>query len=722
MSGEAMDEHFAATAAKLVQDAGPLTGKTFKYTQIDSWELGVPSWTAKFIEEFRHRRGYDPTRYLPALADKTLDTPEVTERFKWDYRRTVADLVAENYYGRLAKLSHEHGLLTHTESGGPFYAHWIDAMECEGTNDIPMAEFWTWRVPLGGFDGKPQLFEQGVSTPFFRSADPTFPAMTYGDIRQAASAAHVYGKPISQAEAFTSFISDWSEDPYFLKSFGDRAFCLGLTRNVLSFFVQQSTLTDKPGYEWVHVGTHFDRNITWWPMSRAWLTYLARCQHLLRQGTFVADVLYFAGEAVPNFVLRDRKPIAGFDFDVINAQALLTRAASQNGKVSLPGGMSYRYLVLPEGAAERITPTVLGKMRDLVEGGVTLVGARPKHSLGLTNYPQSEEQVKMIGDALWGTEGGKTGARSVGKGRVIWGKELEEVIEADKVQPDLELRRVPQGADLDWIHRHDGQSDIYFLANLTEQEVEIEAVFRVSGKAPELWDAVTGETRNLAEFRAENARTAIPLHFAPRQSWFIVFRKTDTRNTTSKAKNFPPLADLVTLSGTWEVAFDEQWGGPAKVVFQRLDDWSERPEDGIRYYSGTAIYRKTFDLPAKVRMPLYLDLGEVKNVARVRLNGKDLGVVWTSPWRVAINIEQVRENENLLEIEVANLWPNRLIGDGRLPKEQRRTKTNARTYDTPVPADLYFCDSDCAERKKTGVPAKLLKSGLLGPVKLTSEA
>jgi hypothetical protein len=717
MSAGAMNRHFAHTGAKLLEDAGPLVGKTLKYFHIDSWEIGDPMWTPKLIEEFRSRRGYDPTRYLPALAGKELHGPEVTARFKWDYRRTLADLTAENYYGRLATLCHEHGLGTHCEAGGPFYSQYIDALECQGVVDIPMAEFWCCRGQVA-IEGTPWPIYQSVAAPFFHSTEKTFPAMNYGSIRQAVSAAHVYGKSVCQAESYTSFNDDWSEDPYFLKSFGDRAFCLGLTRQVLCSFVLQSTLSDKPGYQWEHVELHFDRNATWFPLSHAWLTYLARCQHMLRQGAFAADILYFSGQAIPNFVLLDRKPIAGFDFDVINAQALLARASAGRGKVTLPGGMSYRYFVLPETAAEEVTPEVLWKMRQLVEDGATLVGMPPKHSLGLVGFPHSQSEVQAHADALWGAQVTESGMRRVGHGRVIWGRSLEEVIRADGLQPDVELRGAASGAELDWIHRHDGQRDIYFLANLTDQPTPVEAVFRVAGKRPELWDPVTGEVRDLPEFRAEGGRTVVPLEFAPKQSWFVVFSR---RGRSSEAKNFPPLEELTALAGPWEVGFDEAWGGPASVTFDHLEDWTRRPEEGIRYYSGMATYRKTFDAPGGSREELYLDLGEVKNLARVRLNGIDLGVVWTSPWRVALG-KAIRPGQNQLEIEVVNLWPNRLIGDGLLPKAQRRTKTNVRTYDTPEPADvsLSFSNPQDAARIKSGARPQLLSSGLLGPVRLTA--
>jgi hypothetical protein len=715
LSAAAMDHHFAATGMKLIEDAGPLAGRTLKYTHIDSWEIGNPSWTASFIGDFRARRGYDPTSYLPALAGKTVTNKEVTERFQWDYRRTLADLIAENYYGRLSKLSHEHGLGTHPESGGPFYSQAINGLECEGTNDIPMAEFWASRFEYHF----PSGFEEGVSSNFFRASEPDFPRCNYGSLRQAASAARIYGKPLCQAEAYTNFNDDWTEDPFFLKPYGDRAFCAGLGRNVLCFYVHQPDLDAKPGYQWAHTGTHFDRNITWWEKSHAWFTYLARCQHMLRQGMFAADILYYCGEAVPNFVLIDRKPLPGYDFDTINAQVLLTRATAKDGRVVLPDGMSYRYLVIPENVGEAMTPAVMKKSRELVEGGATLLGSRPRHAPGLTDYPRCDEQVKQLADALWGTDTAASGMRTVGKGRVIWGKTLQEVIDADRLPPDIELKGLPSDVELDWIHRSSASEDIYFIANMSDRQVSLDITFRMERKAPELWDAVTGSMRRLEEFRAENGRTTVPMQFEQRQSFFVVFRR-DSHGVRPAAgeRNFTGTTDLVTLTGPWQVSFDPAWGGPKTVTFEQLEDWSKRPEEGIRYYSGTATYKKTFDLPHGVPEPLYLDLGEVKNLAQVRLNGKDLGVVWTAPWRVAVG-DAAREKGNELEIEVVNLWPNRLIGDGKLPRNERRTVTNVLTYEPVLPKNYDDAGCPvCEERKKTGKGAELLPSGLLGPVML----
>jgi hypothetical protein len=432
---------------------------------------------------------------------------------------------------------------------------------------------------------------------------------------------------------------------------------------------------------------------------------------------FCADLLYFSGQAIPNFALLDRKPIAGYDFDVINAQALLMRARPRDGHIVLPDGMKYRYLILPEGVADAMTPAVAEKLRELVTGGVTLVGAPPRSSLGLTDYPRSQEVVTRVVNELWGGSS-PSGSRKVGAGRVIWGEALANVLQHDGLGPDVELRDTPREMDIDWIHRRDRQTDYYFLANLTELEADIEVTFRVSGKSPELWDPVSGVIRELPEFGAEGGRTRVPLRFAAKQSWFVIFRGASTGTRKRGARNFPALREVAEVAGPWRVGFDKQWGGLESVVFQHLEDWTQRPEAAIRFYSGTATYRNAFKFPRGNKSEVYLQLGTVHNLAQVRVNGHDAGIVWTAPWRVDIS-KFLLDGDNELEIEVVNLWPNRLIGDGELPENQRHTKTNVRTYERKLPASFScWWDRECEDRKKTGAPARLLPSGLLGPVVL----
>ena len=674
MSTEALDAQMAETGAKLAQDVGTLAGETFKFLHIDSWEAGEPNWTTRMVEEFKHRRGYDPTPYLAALSGTTVDSPEVSARFQRDLRRTVADLWADNLYGRFLQQARRLGMGVHAESGewGPVSI--MDSFMNYGRNDIPMGAFWI--------------------------QDSTANA----SVKQAASSAHIYGKNICQAEAFTSMGPNWEEDPWLLKKYVDPQFCNGLNRNMLCFYVHQPYLDIKPGYQWPAAGTHFDRNITWWDESHAFFDYLSRCQYLLQEGRFVADVCYFVGEDAPSYCQIFNKTPAGYDNDSINGEVLMTRLSAENSRLVLPEGLSYRVLVLPANAT--MTPEALRKVAALVEAGATVVGTRPTRSPSLKDYPACDREVQALADKVWGQraellkDGGSIapGEHSYGKGRVIWGKSVEEVLRGNGVLPDFVCAR----SHFDFIHRTTADADLYFVSNNADSAARGACTFRVSGRQPELWDPMTGEIRDAAAFtQTGDRRTMVPLELEPRGSLFVVFRKPIALSVNgAKRGNFPGFTQFMEIKGAWTVKFDPKWGGPASVEFPELVDWTAWLDDGIKYYSGKATYLKSFDLSLPGRgnnsPRIYLNLGELNNVAEVRLNGKNLGVLWTRPFRVEIT-GAVRSGKNDLEIDIVNLWPNRLVGDDLLPPEKRFTKTNVRKFTKDFP---------------------LYPSGLLGPVTL----
>lgn len=711
-----MDKQFAATAEKVIADSRSYVGlnKTLQYFHIDSWELTKPNWTPTFRADFRRLRGYDPFPYLAVLADETVDDHDVTARFTEDFNVTLSDLTCTHYYGRLAELSHQHGVGTHPESEGPELAC-VDSLKALGTGDIMMAEYWS------------RLTEPDGPAYYLTPSDLRF----MDGIKGASSAAHTYGKKITQAEAFSELGSlPYSHYPFVLKDLGDRSFCAGLNRNVICFFQHKPQIGGMPGYapsyEDASIGFKFSRKVTWWPMSHAWLLYLTRCQYLFQKGTPVADVCYFYGEEAPNFVAaRDSMLPAlpvGFDCDSIDAQALLGRMSVQNNRLSLPDGLSYRLLVMPQklwvphkvdpfsdfvneypgpgsGLPVGVSPAVLRKIKSLVEGGATVLGDRPVRAPGLTEYPDSDKEVQRIAGELWGTGGEVSGVRSVGKGRVIWGRQIQDVFAMDHVVPDFLFQSAELYTNIPYIHYRIDGAEVYFVANQRMRKETVACRFRVSGLQPELWDAVTGEIRDLPGFESDGVQTILPLEFAPRQSFFIVFRKPAASAHPSRARNFPRLQTVKRLRGSWEVSFDPKWDGPSRVVFKKLTDWTERPEEGIRYYSGTAAYRKSFEVPANAAgQRLFLDLGVVNHLANVRVNGHDLGVIWTAPWHTEIT-HAIKLGSNLLEIDVVNLWPNRLIGDAKLPAGKRFTLSNL-----------------------TAKPNwELQPSGLLGPVTLRME-
>ncbi len=689
-SREALDKQFAETAAKVLAEAGDLAGKTLRYFHDDSWECGEPNWTPNMRAEFTSRRGYNPEPYLPVLAGQVVQSREISDRFLRDWKRTAADLMAQNHYGYFNELSKQSGVGTHPEAGGPFFTTTMDPLMNLGRSDIPMGEYWIRRSES---DGDVWFVDQ------YGKCD---------SVKQAATAAHIYGKRLCQAEAFTNMGRNWEEAPHMLKDIGDRALCAGLTRNMLCFYVHQPYLDLKPGYEWPEAGTHFDRNITWWPQMHAFTAYLSRCQALLQQGAFVADACYFAGDDAgcyaPAKTCMNPPLPAGFDCDTINGEVLMTRLTVQNGRLVLPGGMSYRLLVLPE--HDTMTPESLARIAELVEAGATVVGPKPRRSSSLTNYPKCDGDIAALTAKLWGScDGATVKENACGKGRVIWGRTLQDIFESQQLPPDFSCTSTGQSPALDYIHRHIVGVDIYFVANPQDIAVSAECVFRATAKQPEIWDPVTAIRRDANAYtQRTDGTTLLPLEFGPKYSLFIVFSKPipPAQNGTATA-NFPIVTPVTDIAGSWTVQFDPKWGGPESVEFSELADWTQRPEEAIKYYSGKATYKKSFDLD-KSALPqdghLFLNLGELNNLAEVRLNGKDLGVLWTKPFRVDIS-PAVQAGVNRLEIDIINLWPNRLMGDAKLPQEQRLTKTNVQKFYTGEHS--------------------LLPSGLLGPVTLSRE-
>jgi len=659
----------------LLDAVRPMVGKALRYLHTDSWECGGMNWSPGFEQAFQKRRGYSPTLYLPVIAGKIVDSRMASNCFLADFRKTIGDCVAENHYEVFADLAHRAGLGIHPESGGP-HAGPFDALKCLGRSDVVMSEFWV-----------PSPHRPRPENRFF--------------VKQAASAAHIYDTRLIGAEGFTSIGPHWNDILWrSAKPSFDHEACAGLNLTVIHTFTCSPVEMGLPGQEYF-AGTHFNPNVTWWDKAGPFIAYLNRCQFLLQQGRFVADVAYYYGDHVPNLAQRKEADPAGalpgYDYDVINEEVLCSGLGVSNGTLALPHGMRYRALVLPDHAI--LSPAALAKVHDLVRAGATVIGPRPKGMMTLTGLPESERAFQRRVADIWGEVRADVGEHRFERGRVIWGRTAREVLLRDGVPPDCEFQCRGEHS-LDWIHRRVGDADVYFVSNQQEEDVCIQGVFRVSRKQPELWDPLTGRIRQATAFHQSNDRTTVPLELTPYGSVFVVFRKQippDAAGTTER--NSPSYTTLEEIKGPWTVRFDPKWGGPETVVFDELISWSKRPEAGVRHYSGTATYRKAFHLPGSRLQSvegLALDLGDVSHMAQVRLNGKDLGVLWSKPFRVAIT-EAVRPGDNVLEIEVVNNWTNRLIGDVALPPDRRRTRTNITkiTKDTPLAA-----------------------SGLMGPVRL----
>jgi hypothetical protein len=709
LSTAAANSHIDQFFKPVWEDAPDKLGSPFKFILLDSWEAGCANWTPLMPKEFQQRRGYDLQLWLPALTGRIIGSVEQTERFLWDYRRTVADLVADNHYAVFQKRAHEKGMKLMSEAVGTGMPTVADQLLCKKYCDVPMGEFWIgWEKRMD-------------------------------DAREAASSAHIYGQNIAAAEAYTAFpqVSAWTNDPYSLKALGDRAFCNGVNLFVFHRYAHQPWIYRKPGMSMGPWGINFERTNTWWNQGSAWIGYLSRCQALLQQGRFSADLCYFYGEGSP-VTLRSSEltPTApkGFDYDVCNADAILNLMETKNGRITTPSGMSYRVLVLPP--TDRMTLPLLQKIAKLVRNGAVVYGPKPSRSPSLSGYPGVDQELSKLANEVWGKCDGKTVMEhAYGTGKIVWGTPLEKVL---GVSQDFSAPK----NDLLYIHRKDADADIYFVSNQEQAAVTVECSFRVTGKVPELWHPDTGKKDTVALYTTKDGQTTLPIHFDPYGSTFVIFRnpqsstphpvavspeaslRTDAKNQTvlSTPQNgdytihwsngststvaVQGLPFPLPLEGGWNLVFPpftEGKGEPVKTTFTQLASWTESSNETIKYFSGTATYTKTFTLPkgylAKNRR-LVLDLGTVKNLAEVTLNGKSLGILWKEPFQADIT-DVVQEGENALNIEITNLWPNRLIGDQKLEEKDRLTWASFSYYKATDP---------------------LLPSGLLGPVTICTKA
>ncbi|MDB5159055.1 MAG: Alpha-L-rhamnosidase, partial [Mucilaginibacter sp.] len=508
-------------------------------------------------------------------------------------------------------------------------------------------------------------------------------------LRNSANANHVYGKRITACEGFTSVGPHWEESFFDLKNVADQAFCDGMNLNVFHNFSQSLSVSAKPNFVYF-AGTHYSRNVTWWEQTPAFNTYMARCSYMLQQGLFVADALYYSDGGIGHgeqMKTEPTLPAPGYDHDNCNLDVLLNRVSVKNGRITLPDGMSYKMLVLD--GKNKISPEALQKIAVLVNAGAVVVGPRPAGIAGLMVNTAEKEKTEALITKLW---------QPTAPLRVIADKTPAQVLQDLHVPPDFEYSGLSNNGEIDWIHRRAGSEDLYFVASRWDAKEKLNCTFRVSGKQPEIWNPVTGQTRPATAFTQADGRTTIPLEFEPRGSVFIVFKKPVAPGIKGKGRsNYPTLIPKAALTGSWDLHFDPKWGGPDKITIDSLMDWTKFDDYNIKHYSGTAIYSKDFNLDkASMGKKLILDLGEVHEEAVVKVNGIDLGVIWTKPAQVDIT-RAVHAGQNKLEITVVNLWPNRLIGDEPLPADKRFTLTNMHKFNKDTP---------------------LYPSGLIGPVRL----
>lgn len=665
MSARHVASHFDAFLGEILRRIPPQDRRAFKVVVEDSYETGGLNWTDGMAEDFTKRYGYSPIPYLPTLQGVVVGSEDLSDRFLWDLRRLIADKVSYEYVGGLRKVSNAHGLTTWLEN----YGHWGfpgEFLQYGGQSDEVGGEFWS-SGDLGSIEN-----------------------------RAASSCSHIYGKPKTWAESFTSSSPDFSRYPGEMKKRGDRFFTEGINATQFHLYIEQPD-EKIPGIN-AWFGNEFNRHNTWFSQLDVFVKYLKRCNYILQQGRYVAEVAYFIGEDAPKMTgITDPELPKGYSFDYVNAEVLLNNASvDADGQLTLKSGMKYHVLVLPP--QKTIRPEVLNKIKEFAEAGLTIVGEKPELSPSLQNYPEADKQVKAMADEMWANctpEG-----VAYGKGR-IYPKEvsLQNILSKMNVMPDF-ISEVNRDSLL-FIHRHLTDGDIYFISNQMGTAVKFNGTFRVSGMVPELWNPQTTETRDLPAYNDNATSTEVPLQLQPYESAFIVFRKSNkTENKTALAENYPTENILADLSASkWNIKFQEGRGvSNTNIQTDSLFDWINSKDEGIKHFSGTAVYTTTFKLKKEPVGQVYADLGKIMVMGKVSINGVYVGGAWTYPYRVNIT-DAVKKGKNIIEVEAVNDWRNRLIYEKSLPEDQRFTY---QTY-------TYL--------KKD---SPLQSSGLLGPVKIIS--
>ncbi|AWW28678.1 glycoside hydrolase [Echinicola strongylocentroti] len=684
MSKEAFGFYWADVVDPILEAADGHVGKTLKFMETDSWECGGMNWTTNFDQEFKAYRGYSLDRYLPIIAGYVVEDMETSLSFLADFRKTIADLVANNHYAEFQKRAHKIDMGIQPESAGP-HAGPMDGIKNYGFSDIVMCEFWS-----------PSPHRPLENNRFF--------------VKQASSAAHIYGKKIVGAESFTTIGPHWNDELWHdQKSAFDQAICAGLNRVYFHTFTSSPSSMGMPGQEYF-AGTHINPQITWWDQSSAFIDYMHRIQSVVQDGEFVADVLYYYGDHIPNIFPYKRADPAGarfgYDYDVTD-ETIFLKLKVNKGEVVVPSGLSYKVLVLPDHKV--LSLSNLMKVKSLLEEGATIISQKPDKMVSLTGGTEGKEAFESIVSAIWGDNIPLKGEKKVGNGTLAWGWTAKDYLRSKGITEDFGVDKYNEN-NVDYIHYTLDKKEIYFVTNTTTQRISLKPRFRVKGKQPEIWNPISGEIMEAKAFRQNNNHTTVPLTLDPYGAVFVVFNKETTIKQGEEHRNYSDFPILQSITGSWNVYFDPKYKGEGNVEFTTLLDWSEHPNKKIKYYSGPAVYKKEFKLdfiPLKQER-YYLELGSVKDVgiAEINMNGKNKGIVWTKPFRVDIT-DAIRNGKNTLEIKVVNSWFNRVAGEELEEVIDPYTNTNIMLI------------NDYRGNPRETIP--LEKSGLLGPVRIVKE-
>lgn len=676
----------------LIKDGGPIGDGKLHGLLIDSWESHVPTWTMHaedMFAEFEKRRGYSMKTYLPATLGYIVESPEITTKFLRDLRHTMDELFIDNFFSHFATVAHDMGAKVYTEGAGGEVLP-VDPMRYYGVSDIPMTEFWYPSAP---------------------SAQNEYAKPIYN----AASATHLYNKPVLAAEACTQVGVQWNEHPFSVKKLIDYNFAKGVNHLVFHTFSHTPQREVYPGSSFGgRIGFPLVRAQTWWNYMPDWVDYLSRNQYVLQQGEYVADVLWYYGDHYerPPFDL-DAFP-KGYRFDYLNAEILQEKLNVIDGKIQVENGGTYRVIQLRD--SESMLLSTAQKLKELVEDGAVILGNKPLDSPSLMDDENDLLQLRSIANALW--DDTASGVKQVGKGRVYWGKTLEEVLQQEKIAKDV---IVPDAMDIHWIHRQTQDADVYFVASKSDSPVDVSLSFRIVNRSPQLWDAFTGKQQDALIWKKAGDRTNVALSLPSNGSAIVVFSKNEIHPFASKVTHngvvildtetgwykvhsnddsnitfkkdalltsnsgvytFHQNADTVQkqisieekpLQNNWDLAFVKGWDTPKSITAMELKSLTDFENDAIKHYSGTTTYSKTIRLE-RVGEHTILDLGAVANIAELWCNGKKVGVKWAPPFTFDIS-GFVEKGENTIQVKVTNTWRNQLIYDNSRPKSKKKTWT-----------------------------------------------
>lgn len=653
LSRKHAEEHFDAYIGEILRRIPADERKSFKLLVQDSYEVGGQNFTDDMIPVFKERYGYDPVPYLPVLSGVVVGSQHDSDAFLWDLRRLVADKISYDYVGGSREVAHKHGLTTWLEN----YGHWGfpgEFLQYGGQADEVGGEFW---------------------------ADPPL-----GDIenRLATSCAHIYGKKLTSSETSTSAGPSFVRTPSSLKQRMDRFFTYGVNNTVLHLYISQPSEDRLPGSN-AWFGTEFNRNNTWFKHMDLYTQYIKRCNYMMRQGWYQADVAYFIGEDAPRMVgIMEPWIPAGYQFEHMNAEVIMRDMTVKDGMLTLPHGVHFKVLVLPR-RLKTMRPELLEKIERLILDGAIVMGPAPERSPSLQNQPEADRRVKEMAARIWGdVDGVNVKQRRYGKGMICDGLDFETLFAQLGYVPDC---KVPDGMNVYQGHQKDGDTDIYILSNQDNRALTMDVAFRVTGKQPELWEPVTGVIRKLPAFRQEEKTTVVPMKLDKNECVFVVFREKGEPSATTLEANYPAPLRTQEATGEWNVTFESAFKTPSPVRMATLDNLSDNANDSIRYFSGTATYTTSVNLDRAGRGEhMFMAFDNVGTMAKVYINGKYAGGVWTAPYRLDVT-DFVKNGRNDVKVEVVNTWVNRIVGDMNLPESERETYlfVNHLNAKTPLP-------------------------------------